>query len=130
VQYAKIAPSHDYAPAFNMSPLEASDPVSLASNVKLQRPLSRRGNGPPALIIFVPDLGQRTSPGSKKTLDPAPLQKWAEEGFAVVEVVVGDVASPAARDALSIKDACEKATAALTALPECSSKGKIGAIGR
>lgn len=126
--YAKMAASHDDVPAFNLLALEPFNPVSLASNVKLQRPLSRRGNGP-ALIIFVPDLRHKTSSGSKKTLDLAPLQKWAEEGFAVVEVVVGDIASPSARDALSIKDACEKATTALAALPECSSKGKFGAIG-
>ena len=54
-------------------------------NAIFQPPLARRGIGPgPGVIVFLPasaDLNQRIDDNS---LDPEPIQKWAEEGFAVV----------------------------------------------
>ena len=114
--------------ASDLSPLQPFNPVFLAANVRLQRPLSRRGKGP-ALIIFLPDQDHRP-PASKTTLDPAPLQKWAEEGFAVAEVTIGGLAPSPTRDVLSVQDACERSAAALNALPECTSDGQVGVIGR
>jgi carboxymethylenebutenolidase len=57
----------------NFSPLHLSaKAVSLAANVRLQTPLSRRGKGP-GLLIFV--LAEYNGAGeSSKTLDPEPLQ--------------------------------------------------------
>ena len=74
----------------------SDEPVSLPNarsfspypGLTLQPPLTRRGHGP-SLILLVPEdiegliLGQ-----SDKTLDPPPLQKWAEEGFVVAQVTI------------------------------------------
>jgi hypothetical protein len=55
---------------------------------QLQLPLSRRGKGP-GLLIFVPKTYTASALGSgQKTLDPEPIQKWAEEGFTVVQIAV------------------------------------------
>ena len=118
---------NDGLSASDLSSPEPFSPVFLAANVKLQRPLSRRGKGP-GLLIFLPDQGHRP-PASKKILDPAPLQKWAEEGFAVAEVTIGGTAPFPTRDVLNVQDACERSTAALNALPECTSDGEVGVIG-
>ena len=53
----------------------------------LQPPLTRRGHGP-GLILVIPE-GLDVGP-SEKTLDPPPLQKWAEEGFVVAQVTIPD----------------------------------------
>jgi carboxymethylenebutenolidase len=112
----------------DLSPPGPFNPVFLAANVKLQRPLSRRSKGP-GLLIFLPDQDHRTQQ-ARKTLDPVPLQKWAEEGFAVVEVTIDGAGSLPARDVLNVEDACERAVEALTASPDCMSDGHVGVIGR
>jgi len=56
--------------------LPSAKAFSVSPTITVQPPLSRLGAGP-GLILLVPtelDL----SPSSK-TLDPPPLQKWAEE---------------------------------------------------
>lgn len=45
-----------------------------AGSLSLQPPLTRRGHGP-GLIVFVPALDGKTR---AETLDPEPVQKWAE----------------------------------------------------
>jgi carboxymethylenebutenolidase len=112
----------------NFSPLHLSaKAVSLASNVRLQTPLSRRGKGP-GLLIFVPAEYNGTG-DSSKTLDPEPLQKWAEEGFAVVEIriITGPLPVP---DVLNAPEACTKAFEALRSLPQCTFDEKMGVIGK
>ena len=105
------------------------NPILLAANVKLQRPLSRRGKGPGILILRPHQKSKFPTP--KKTLDPEPLQKWAEEGFAVVEVTIGDVASLPGQDVLNdVQAACERGITALRELSECTLDEKIGVIGR
>lgn len=110
----------------SLSRVEPFNPAFLAANVRLQRPLSRRGKGP-GLVIFIPGQDERASL-SKETLDPVPLQKWAEEGFAVVEITVSYRTTHPARDVLNMQDACERGTEALQALPECTFDGKLCAI--
>jgi hypothetical protein len=65
--------------------------------------------------------GAAATAKTKTTLDPEPLQKWAEESFAVVEVGVSD--------ANVAKEACLAGIKALKELPECISTDKIGVIG-
>jgi carboxymethylenebutenolidase len=52
------------------TPPSFPEPQIISSSITFQAPLSRRGTGP------------------EKCLDPPPLQKWAEEGFAVVQLLV------------------------------------------
>lgn len=106
-------------------PLPSAKPVALAANITLQPPLSRRGHGP-GLVIFVPDTYSTENKGrDSKTLDPPPIQKWAEEGFAVVEVKTGGL-----DDSSRITAAWELSFKALTTLPECESDYKIGVVGK
>jgi hypothetical protein len=60
-------------------------PQIISPQITLQAPLSRLGKGP-GLILVVNHAAEIEK--SEKHLDPPPLQKWAEEGFAVVQLVV------------------------------------------
>ncbi|KAF2874971.1 dienelactone hydrolase-like protein [Massariosphaeria phaeospora] len=60
-------------------------PVLVSPHLTLQPPLSRRGHGP-GLILIVDFYALLEK--SEKSVDPPPLQKWAEEGFAVVQLQV------------------------------------------
>jgi carboxymethylenebutenolidase len=57
----------------------------VSPQITLQAPLSRHGKGP-GLILVVNHAAEIEK--SDQHLDPPPLQKWAEEGFAVVQLVV------------------------------------------
>jgi hypothetical protein len=101
----------------------SAKPYRVASNIMLQTPLSRKGKGPGLLIILPDDYKPQDQGKYKKTLDPEPLQKWAEEGFAVVEVkfVLDEMRSS--------KDMLARSLEALKEMPECVSDGGVGVIG-
>lgn len=83
--------------------------VQVTPEISLQPPLSRRGNGP-GLVLVVPrdlDLSRH-----EKTLDPPPRQKWAEEGYAVAQILDDGKSN--------IADQFRIALAKLEELPECS----------
>ncbi|KAK4688132.1 hypothetical protein P7C73_g1984, partial [Tremellales sp. Uapishka_1] len=70
-------------------PLPCEPRVSLAPNVIIQPPLSRRGYGP-ALVLLMPNIPDAPPIGdatpTTEQIDPEPVQKWAEEGFAILAV--------------------------------------------
>ncbi|GKT46686.1 uncharacterized protein ColSpa_06867 [Colletotrichum spaethianum] len=86
--------------------------------VTVQRPLSRRGHGPGLLILVEQgiDLSKHD-----KIMDPPPAQKWAEEGYAVAQVIVtpgdGDVTERVSSAIQSLKE-----------LDSCDDKEKFGVI--
>jgi carboxymethylenebutenolidase len=98
--------------------------AALPENALVQLPLSRRGRGP-GLLIFLPrDYTPTTNEKQSKTLDPEPLQKWAEEGFAVVQLTIGADDDP--QDTyLNTMDAVRF----LLRLPECADFEKVGVVG-
>ncbi|KAF8514973.1 hypothetical protein JB92DRAFT_2811096 [Gautieria morchelliformis] len=101
-------------------PLPSAPLVTLAPSIVLQPPLSRRGHGP-GLIVFLPSLDpQVDSPRARKLLDPAPVQKWAEEGFAVVGITSGGD--------LTVEEGLRLAVAALAKQDEVDIKDKIGVL--
>ena len=97
-------------------PLPSAKPFNASDHVVIQPPLTRRGYGP-ALIILVP-AGLNLD-GSSKTLDPPPLQKWAEEGYAVAQITVGES---------SFGHELMVAFKALDRLPGCEDARKVGVI--
>lgn len=111
--------------------LPSAKPIRLSANVTLQPPLSRRGSGP-ALIIFLAADYISQKENSSKTLDPEPIQKWAEEGFCVVEVKSGSNEAPtlgSADGGLWRPDqVIQKSVMALNACEEFD-KTAIGAVG-
>lgn len=100
------------------------NPVELRPNVVLQRPLSRCKQGPGLILIWP----QRYSDcqNHNASLDPVPLEKWAEESFAVVQVTVD--ALPGS-DTTKIQEMITAAKDGLTDLEELPSKGRYGLIG-
>ncbi|KAJ1704840.1 LEA domain protein [Aspergillus flavus] len=67
-------------------PLPSASPVSLGQNILLQPPLSRCGRGP-GLIIIRP-YSYAECQAKNTSLDPEPVQKWAEESYAVVQITL------------------------------------------
>jgi hypothetical protein len=67
------------------APLSYPEPQIVSPHITLQAPLSRRGKGP-GLILVLDHYALIEK--SEKHLDPPPLQKFAEEGFAVVQLLV------------------------------------------
>ncbi|KAL1982583.1 hypothetical protein VTN96DRAFT_1169 [Rasamsonia emersonii] len=98
-------------------PLPSAAAVTLAPNITLQPPLSRRGHGPGLLLVLPADYEEYKS--RNETLDPDPRQKWAEEGYAVVQITGHD-------EDLAI--AFKRGLDALVELPECDVKDKFGLI--
>ncbi|KAJ7429034.1 NTF2-like protein [Mycena latifolia] len=65
--------------------------VPLGEGLVLQPPLTRRGTGPGLIAFLPPDstLNLSSKSSNDGPLDPIPVQKWAEEGFAVVGIITG-----------------------------------------
>jgi carboxymethylenebutenolidase len=106
-------------------PLPNAALIQISSDIVLQPPLSRRGAGP-GIIIFLPDSTHLVlaDQSAAKPLDPDPITKWAEEGFAVVAIAgTSSDQSPSAAQAL--KEALE----ALQALEQVDIKEKFAVIG-
>lgn len=99
-------------------PLPCAPLVSLSPNVVLQPPLSRRGVGP-GVLLFLPDHVALSS-GTTKPLDPEPVTKWAEEGFAVVAVT--------AAESTSIDQVIQQGLDALQALDQVDIKDRFAVI--
>ncbi|KAJ4492812.1 hypothetical protein C8J55DRAFT_215660 [Lentinula edodes] len=95
--------------------LPSSPLITLSSNACLQPPLTRRGTGP-GMIAFLPP-SSAYKPNIENTLDPEPVQKWAEEGFAVVGVTSGE--------GWSIEEALTKGVEALLSLEELDTRDKF-----
>ncbi len=95
------------APCFEVTPL-----------LSIQPPLSRRGIGPGLVLVVSAALNLSRH---DKTLDPPPLWKWAEEGYAVAQILVNDRVDDVAGQ-------LETAVAELEKLPECSGD-KFGLVG-
>jgi carboxymethylenebutenolidase len=64
---------------------QQAGPIQISPHIKLQPPLSRLGHGP-GLVLVLDHYALIEK--SEKHLDPPPLQKWAEEGFAVAQMLV------------------------------------------
>ena len=100
-------------------PLPSAKPFDVSRNVVVQPPLTRRGHGP-GLLLLVPaglDLN-----GSSKTLDPSPLQKWAEEGFAVAQITLAD------GEGQKFQGHLKEAIDGLSKQSECDSTDRMGLI--
>ncbi|KAI4745079.1 hypothetical protein E4T50_04565 [Aureobasidium sp. EXF-12298] len=64
-------------------PLPSAPVIQASSSVTIQPPLSRAGKGP-GLIILIDQ--ESATKASTESIDPPPLQKWAEESFVVAQI--------------------------------------------
>lgn len=106
-------------------PLPNACLIKICPDIVLQPPLSRRGTGP-GIIIFLPDSAHLVlaDQSTAKPLDPDPITKWAEEGFAVVAI-----AGNSSDEVPSVANALKKALEALQALEQVDIKQKFAVIG-
>lgn len=102
--------------------LPTADLVLVSDSISLLPPLTRKGHGP-GLILVLPEGAPQYPEGGALCVDgiPPPLLKWAEEGFAVIEIRHGS--------GIIEKDALQKAVAALEECEKCDTKDGIGMIG-
>jgi len=108
-------------------PLPSAPAVQISPNATLQPPLTRRGKGP-GLVIFVPK--ELPLVEDSLVLDPPPLQKWAEEGYTVLEFKIdpNDTSLLSTSDSLLDDKYFQPALTALYELPELVGKD-FGCIG-
>jgi carboxymethylenebutenolidase len=98
--------------------LPTEDLRVLSKGISILSPLARRGHGP-GIILLVTD-----SDASTKIIEgvPSHLVKWAEEGYAVVEIQQQALQNNA-------KEALSQAIDALKEHEKCVPKEKIGVVG-
>lgn len=99
--------------------LPSTSSYNVSEYTVVQPPLTRRGHGPGLLLVVPSGLDLASS---EKTVDPPPLQKWAEEGFAVAQLTI------AADGSNQLADRIDEAVKALKELKECDSADKLGVI--
>ncbi|KAI1421463.1 hypothetical protein F5Y12DRAFT_706138 [Xylaria sp. FL1777] len=120
--------------------LPSTPVIQLTGNATLQPPLTHRGYGP-GLILIIP--GDPLSPSERvpedqqegsnesdkrviKTLDPLPQKKWAEEGYAVVQLNPTD--GKQGDEKWDIAIALDQAIEALKELEACDVNDRFGLI--
>ncbi|KAI0517059.1 hypothetical protein F5B22DRAFT_145188 [Xylaria bambusicola] len=121
-------------------PLPSAPIIQLAGSATLQPPLTRRGYGPGLVVITPGDPpspskgapkdgqeGSNESGDSKaKTLDPMPQKKWAEEGYAVVQLT--PEGGKQEDEGWDVTAAFNQAIEALEKLETCNVKERFGLI--
>ncbi|KAK3937015.1 hypothetical protein QBC46DRAFT_393808 [Diplogelasinospora grovesii] len=100
------------------SPLPNAPCIQVTSEITIQPPLSRRGTGPGLILIVANHLDLNHH---AKTLDPPPIQKWAEEGYAVSQICLGETAA-------NLPEQLDTALRELKKLPSCSPVDKVGLV--
>ncbi|KAL4798385.1 hypothetical protein BDV19DRAFT_21183 [Aspergillus venezuelensis] len=111
------------APDYPPASLPCAPLVQVRDNVVLQPPLSRCGKGPGLVLIRPAAYAEYQA--NNDTLDPEPIQKWAEESFAVAQVSLDAEAS---KDEASLSDLVGAATETLGSLAECHKKDRFGVL--
>jgi carboxymethylenebutenolidase len=102
------------------SPLPNAPCIQVTLEITIQPPLSRRGTGPGLILIVANHLDLNHH---AKTLDPPPIQKWAEEGYAVSQICLGETAA-------NLPEKLDTALRELKKLPSCSPVDKVGLVGK
>lgn len=97
--------------------------MELESNIVLQRPLSRCERGP-GLILIRPS-SYADCQKYNDSLDPVPLQKWAEESFAVVQITLD---ADSSNDPVNVRDVIKIAKDGLANLEQCTVRDMFGFI--
>lgn len=100
-------------------PLPTPELTEILSGISLLQPLSRRGTGPGMILLTL----DHNDPLSIRRGVPSQLMKWAEEGYAVVEIqarALRDDNRQVIRGAVEALEGCEK----------CEPKDKIGLVGK
>jgi carboxymethylenebutenolidase len=103
------------------APLPSPDLQKLAHGIALLPPLSRRGTGPGLILLTTPEATDDSITITDKS--PSPLVKWAEEGYAVVQI------PDSVLEFVSAEDALKEAVKGLDSCAKCEPKDKVGLVG-
>lgn len=106
------------------TPLPSAPAVAVSPGIILQPPLSRCGRGPG--LVLVRAASHAESQANNHSLDPEPVQKWAEESFAIAQITFDSESSGSPS---SVFDLLRDAVQALTSLTECDKKDSFGLLG-
>jgi carboxymethylenebutenolidase len=98
--------------------LPAAPAISVSPAVTVQPPLSRAGKGPALIILVNQDAATKASIDS---IDPPPLQKWAEESFVVAQLDLYNLQT-------SFKDTLSDTISFIKDLPSFDGNEKFGVI--
>ncbi|CAI6280071.1 unnamed protein product [Periconia digitata] len=98
---------------------KGKEQLRVSPRLTLQAPLSRRGHGPGVILVADHYAALKKSDAS---LDPPPLVKWAEEGFAVALLLVPGGADDGGEFPL------QRAIDGLKGLEGCDHEGGFGLI--
>ncbi|EEU34097.1 uncharacterized protein NECHADRAFT_49897 [Fusarium vanettenii 77-13-4] len=100
------------------APLPTSELTTLSKGMVLLPPLSRRGHGPGLIILH----RHAEDPLAFYDGAPSPLLKWAEEGYAVVQL------DPTSFEGRPAEDVLREAVEALDQCSRCDPKGNVGLV--
>ncbi|OAA74742.1 hypothetical protein LEL_08323 [Akanthomyces lecanii RCEF 1005] len=119
-RYNPDSPNECNAPA-----LPSAARVRVSRHTILQPPLSRRGTGPGLILVqhAIDVLTDAVKATDSPSLDPEPVQKWAEEGFAVAAVTL-----PRGAENGNFTDELIAAATALKAHNSVTSKDGLGFV--
>lgn len=98
--------------------LPSAPAIDASPALTVQPPLSRAGKGPALIILIDQDAATKASIDS---IDPPPLQKWAEESFAVAQVDIRELQT-------SFEDTLSDAISFIKDLPSFDGNEKFGVI--
>lgn len=117
-----------------------AQPIQISPEITIQPPLTRRGTGPGLILVvppkwvvdhmnrlfleYIQTKGNEDQCHVQKTLDPEPLKKWAEEGYAVAQVTVSD--DRASKEKFA--ELLGTAMAELEKVKECEGLEKVGLV--
>jgi carboxymethylenebutenolidase len=105
------------------APPTIPQPERISPSLTVQAPLTGRGYGPGIVIVSLASVSTDASHGEH--IDPAPQQKWAEEGYVVAHLKLSEGFT-----VLRIRDELREATEALSYHDKCTSKSTYGIIGK
>lgn len=105
--------------------LPSTTRTEITPGVSLLGPLSRRGTGP-GVLILTPDF--QDSLAIKEGV-PAPMLKWAEEGYTVVEVQARALMGTGGKQSPPLLALIQSALDALRGYEKCEPKDKVGLVG-
>lgn len=104
-----------------VAPLPVVNLTELSTGLALLDPLSRKGTGPGLIVLPHSSISKERRTEITDGV-PAPLIKWAEEGYAVVEVREEALSDP--------KGALQAALDSLKKCPKCDQADAVGLVGR
>jgi carboxymethylenebutenolidase len=104
-------------------PLPSAPAIEVSSSVTIQPPLSRCGKGP-TLVILVDEESAYDGPTS--SIDPPPLQKWAEESYAVGQINISRLSFSGDEFGVTLAETIK----AIQRLPSHDGNEKVGIISK